>query len=96
MHTAQKVSLFLQTSLKRFVAGPLVLQYMQNTIEPNNKAIIFVPKRTCLFLGTMDVDSSRVTYCEVRKGRQGDRVNAIREEQGYIYNHAHAIRRKRK
>ena len=29
--------------------------------------IIFVPKRTCLFLDTMDVDSCRVPYSEVRK-----------------------------
>ena len=41
--------------------------YKQNTIEPKNKAIIFVPKRTCLFLDTMDVDSYRITYGEVRK-----------------------------
>ena len=56
----RKSHCFFQTSLKRFAAGPLVLQYMQNTIEPSNKAIIFVPKRTCLFLGTMDVDCSRL------------------------------------
>jgi hypothetical protein len=30
---------------------------LQNTIEPNNKAIIFVPKRMCLFLVTMAVEA---------------------------------------
>ena len=39
---------FFQTSLGRCAAVPLVLLYKQNTIEPKNKAIIFVPKRTCL------------------------------------------------
>ena len=58
---------FFQTSLGRCAAVPLVLLYKQNTIEPKNKAIIFVPKRTCLFLDTMDVDSYRITYGEVRK-----------------------------
>ena len=44
----RKSHCFFQTSLKRFAADPLVLLYKQNTIEPNNKAIIFIPKRTCV------------------------------------------------
>jgi len=43
---------------------------MQNTIDPCNKAIIFVPKRTCLFQGAMDSGSAGKG---LRKGGQKKR-----------------------
>ena len=98
VHTAHRVSL-VSFKLHNWVAAvPLALQYMQNTIEPNNKAIIFVPKRTCLFLGHNGRGQLKLQPCAKyeRGERQEGRVNAIREEQGYVNNHAHAIRRKRK